>query len=209
MPESKSKVKQTQSLGIFPIKSDDKINWAGFPYAIRNNCKYGDWRKDEENVIANSLDIAIVHFKSFYGSLGKTKKEQWLQVWFIPAPNETQLPKNQVCVTYLKGESLTILTQAIIEAENDTCIFKASFTKRKGDYGDYFVVNFEPRFREDNELHQVELIRDFLEQKDSLIDPALPESMIAYTDQNSLEQAQADVAVFEEARQRKLAASKS
>ena len=56
---------------------------------------------------------------------------------------------------------------------------------------------------EDSELRQVELIRDFLPQKESLIDPALPESMLSYIDRNSLEQAQADVAVIEDTKQRK------
>ena len=209
MPESKSKVKQVKPLGIFFEKSEDKINWGGFPYAIRNNCKHGDWRKNEKDKITDSLEIAIIHFQNFHGSLGQTKQENWLQVWFIPAPNEENLPKNQVCVTYLKSESLANLSQAIIEAEDDTCIFKAYFDSRKGDYGDYYVVLFEPRPRDENELAQVELIREFLPQKHTLIDPNLPESMIAYTDQDSLDSAKADVAVIEEVRQKKLAAAKA
>ena len=82
--------------------------------------------------------------RNYYGNVGKTKHTQWLQIWFIGAPNEQKLPSNTVCVTYAKTRSLTGLGQKAIEVMEDEDpglgIFKASFEKHSGDYGNYCSV---------------------------------------------------------------------
>ncbi|BAQ65569.1 hypothetical protein [Geminocystis sp. NIES-3709] len=170
------------SLSIFGTIDKEKINHFTPPYAVRNDCQIGQWKVGEDNLLGNNLEISIISTKNFYGNLGKTKQTSWLQVWFIASPKESRLPKNTICVTYLKTQSLSVLGQKVIEVmENKDPglgIFQTSFSKHANDYGNYYSVNFQWRDREEDEIAQLHLIADFLKSSPILFDPNLPTTMI-------------------------------
>lgn len=173
-------------INIFGKINKEIINHFTPPYSVRNDCQIGQWKIGEDNILGNELEIAIIAMRNYYGNLGKTKYTQWLQIWFIGAPSEQKLPSNTVCVTYAKTRSLTGLGQKAIEVmENQdpgVGIFKTSFEKHSGDYGNYYSVSWNWRERTAEEFAQLQLIADFLNTAPSFNDPNLPKTMIALPD---------------------------
>lgn len=184
-------------LKVFGKLATEQINFFKPPYNIRNNCQVGQWAKSEDDFIGASLDIAIIGTQEFYGKLGKSTGN-WLQVWFIAAPSETKIPKNVVCVTYIKTRSLSSFGQTIIElmSNGDPAlgIFTGSFQKHSNDYGNYASVKFTWRERTEEENPQLKLIADFLATAPILEDTGLPKTMIKVLNGDY---DQAEIAFFE------------
>ena len=172
-------------LKVFGKLMTEQINFFKPPYNIRNNCQVGQWAKDETSFIGNTLDIAIIGTQEFYGRLGKSTCN-WLQVWFVAAPEESKLPSNTVCCTYIKTRSLSSFGQTIIElmsnGEPATGIFLSSFQKHSNDYGTYSSVKFDWRERTEDEKPQLVLIASFLATTPILEDTGLPKTMIKVID---------------------------
>ena len=172
-------------LKVFGKLMTEQINFFKPPYNIRNNCQVGQWSKGEDDFIGNTLDIAIIGTSEFYGKLGQATGN-WLQIWFIAASGETKLPKNVVCVTYIKTRSLSSFGQTIIElmsnGEPATGIFSGSFLKHSNDYGNYASVKFDWRERTEDEKPQLVLIANFLATTPNLEDTGLPKTMIKVID---------------------------
>lgn len=168
-------------LKVFGKLITEQINSFKPPYNVRNNCQVGQWAKSEDDFIGNSLDIAIINTEEFYGKLGKSTGN-WLQIWFVAAPEETKIPKNIVCVTYIKTRSLAQFGQTIIElmsnGEPATGIFTGSFQKHSNDYGNYASVKFDWRERTEDEKAQLLLIANFLATAPILEDTGLPKTMV-------------------------------
>jgi hypothetical protein len=168
-------------LKVFGKLMTEQINFFKPPYNVRNNCQFGQWAKTEDDFIGDSLDIAIIGTQEFYGKLGKATGN-WLQIWLVAAPSETKLPKNVVCVTYIKTRSLSQFGQTIIElmsnGEPATGIFTGSFQKHSNNYGNYASVKFDWRERTEDEKAQLLLIANFLSTSPILEDTGLPKSMV-------------------------------
>ena len=168
-------------LKVFGKLMTEQINFFKPPYNVRNNCQFGQWAKTEDDFIGDSLDIAIIGTQEFYGKLGKATGN-WLQIWLVAAPSETKLPKNVVCVTYIKTRSLSQFGQTIIElmsnGEPATGIFTGSFQKHSNNYGNYASVKFDWRERTEDEKYQLLLIVNFLSTSPILEDTGLPKSMV-------------------------------
>jgi hypothetical protein len=99
-------------------------------------------------------------------------------VWFIGAPNCTIVPKNTVCLTYLKGRSIAQFSQKVTELmesqEPALGLFKGSFLKHSGEKGDYYSVIWDWRKREtEAEMAQLEHIADFMATNPKLVDLAV------------------------------------
>lgn len=115
-------------------------------YAIRNNCKLGRWVKsDGETIIAKSIDMAVIGIQPLFGDLGKTVACPWLQVWAV---SPQVLNGRSIFVTYVKKQSLTLLSNTLLEAaiENKNsanCIFRTGFTSKSNEHGEYYILNFE------------------------------------------------------------------
>lgn len=165
----------TSNLVIFGTKPKDSIYIPQSPFGVRNDCSVGQWKIGDEDFRGNSIDISIIKASQLFGSLGKTKNTQWLQVWFIPAPSEEKLPANTVCLTYLKTRSISQFSQKITElmasGEPARGIFTASFEKHSGELGTYYSVKWDWRDRtseaESKQLHQ---IAQFMQTSPRLID---------------------------------------
>lgn len=173
---------------IFGTLATESINYFKPPYNVRNNCQVGQWAKSEDDFIGNSIEIAIIDTQEYYGKLGKSTSN-WLQIFFIAAPSETKLPKNVVCVTYLKTRSLSSFGQKIIELLSSTNpaegIFTGSFQKHTNDLGNYYSVKFDWRERVEEEKPQLKMIADFLRTLGSpLEDNGLPPTMIKVIEGN-------------------------
>lgn len=168
------------TINVFGRLKSNEVRYFGTPYNIRNNCQVGQWAKNEEEFLGNTLEMAIIHTQEMYGRLGKSTS-RWLQIFFIPAPSETKAPANYVCVTYLKTRSLSDFGQKIIElmmnGEPALGIFTGSFQRHSNELGNYYSVKFSWRERTPEELPQLKLIAEFLSTTPLLRDPGLPETM--------------------------------
>jgi hypothetical protein len=187
MTTETEKTNSTAIIKVFGKLMKEEINFFKPPYNVRNNCQVGQWAKSEDDFIGNSLDIAIIGTNEFYGKLGKSSGN-WLQIWFVAGPDETKLPKNVVCVTYIKTRSIAQFGQTIIElmsnGEPATGIFTGSFLKHSNDYGSYASVKFNWRERTEDEKAQLVLIANFLATAPILEDTGLPKTMVKVYDGN-------------------------
>jgi hypothetical protein len=187
MTTETEKTNSTAIIKVFGKLMKEEINFFKPPYNVRNNCQVGQWAKSEDDFIGNSLNIAIIGTNEFYGKLGKSSGN-WLQIWFVAGPDETKLPKNIVCVTYIKTRSIAQFGQTIIElmsnGEPATGIFTGSFLKHSNDYGSYASVKFNWRERTEDEKAQLVLIANFLATAPILEDTGLPKTMVKVYDGN-------------------------
>jgi len=164
-------------MDVFGTVNDQTIYLPTTPYQVRLNCKDGGifvGGSDPECRRTNPKDktpINIIKVKKFYGDLGLTTNCIWWQLFFVPSPKVDGkiLPKNTVCVGYLKNMSISTLnnltTEIISNEKVDPAmgIFELSFTPHKGELGTYYSVNFEWRQREKDEEAQLKLIKEFWE----------------------------------------------
>ena len=100
-------------------------------------------------MIGKEIEFCLLNTQRFYGALGKSDPTQWVQLWFIPVPTETKLPKNTVCTTLLKTQSINNFGQQFIKATAtggvDSKVWTGSFEKQSNDLGTYYVVVFSTR----------------------------------------------------------------
>lgn len=177
--------------------------------------KWGSGKEEKTTSREARSRISLIKAHKFYGELGKSRAH-WLQLWFVPSPNEKKLPKNTVCVTYIKTRSLDDLSGKLIdlmtnETDPGEVIFKASFEKHTGTLGNYYSVKWEYREREgDAEQKQLDTIRDFISSNPRLVDASKPETLVC-TDgmtPEELETLDTTINALKEKQQEKLEASK-
>lgn len=160
---------------VFGHKPKGAIYLGDQPYSVRNDCAAGQWKVGDDDFRGKEIEISIIKVSRYFGTLGKATNTFWLQVWFIPAPSCAALPKNTVCLTYLKTRSLTTFSQKITElmesGEPAEGIFKAGFQKHSNEYGAYFSVDWDWRERTTpEEQSQLEQIAAFLQSDPPLFD---------------------------------------
>lgn len=166
----------------------NKINYFNPPYAVRNDCQIGQWKVGDDKLIGKKISLVVIGVNNYVGTLGKAVDCQWLQVFFVPV-GDCSLPKDTVCVTYLKTRSLAAFGQKIIEImekkDPGHGVFDASFSKHSGEYGDYHSLDWEWReFEGNEELALAQRIDTFLDQYLDLVDGNLPPTM---TNQKALQ----------------------
>jgi hypothetical protein len=171
---------------VFGTRPDKAIYLPDVPFSVRFNCKDGGGGlfiggSDPQHRRTNpedKVDINIIKVSKWFGSLGKTQNVLWIQFFFIPAPGVAPeiLPKNTVCVGYLKKQSIANLFNTVQTAMNSgepaLGIFSLGFNKESGAAGSYYTVSFNWRSRQtDEELQQLELIKAFMESyRERLVD---------------------------------------
>jgi len=170
MAETKTEQKQQKETrtAIFGVLPQNTIINPNPSYNLRNDCQVGQWKFGDSDYKGSELEMALLKASKFYGSLGETKKTNWLQVWFIAAPSETKISQNLVCCTYIKTKSLDLLGGKLIELMQNQIdpglqIWKASFVQNKGKYGTYYNLSWSHRDRKgEAEEEQLNLICDFI-----------------------------------------------
>jgi hypothetical protein len=160
---------------VFGTRPQEGIFLPQLPFNVRNDLKVGQWKVGEEDYRGKNIEISIIKVAQFFGNLGKTTNAFWLQVWFVAAPNCHILPKNTICLTYLKKRSIAQFSQKVTElmesGEPALGLFQGSFLKHNGDKGDYYSVVWDWREREnDEEMKQLEQIADFMAVTPKLVD---------------------------------------
>ncbi len=176
--------KKSNKFSVFGTRPTDAIYLPDVPYSVRLNCKDGglfvggseaQHRKTNPD---QSIDISIIKVSKFFGSLGKTKNVLWLQLFYVAAPNVDSniLPKNTVCCSYIKKQSISHLFNKVQEVMNHDDpglgIFTLSFNREVGENGVYYSVDFDWRAREsEEEQQQLNLIGAFMSSyQNQLID---------------------------------------
>jgi hypothetical protein len=179
------------SVAIFGKKPMNAIFLPDRPYAVRFNCQAGQLALSEDEFLSKEAEISIIACKKWYGSLGKTKDAEWLQLFFIPAPSCQFLPRNTVCVSYIKTRSLSqfhqLITKLLAEDTNTDPaegIFKVSFLSHTNAEGQpYKSVKFDWRERKtEEEIAQLEQIAQFLAGKPTLQDLEGTKNMIPFSE---------------------------
>ena len=169
---------------VFGSKPKNSIFLGTEPYALRNDCSVGQWKVGDDDFKGNQIQISIIKVSRYFGSLGKARDKFWLQIWFVPAPDERKLPSNTVCVTYLKTRSISRFSQKIIElmenGEPALGVFAGVFEKHSSELGTYYSVGWGWRERKsEEEFRQLDQIEAFLSGRPSLIDYVGTRDMIS------------------------------
>lgn len=178
--------KSNNQFSVFGTRPTDAICLPDVPYSVRLNCKDGglyvggneaQHRKTNPD---QKIDISIVKVSKFFGTLGKAKNLLWIQLFFVPAPgvDPAILPKNTVCCSYIKKQSIAHLFNKVQEVgakgeiDPGMGIFTLSFNKEVGEKGTYYTVSFDWKEREsEEEIKQLDLIAAFLSAyQEQLID---------------------------------------
>jgi hypothetical protein len=176
--------KSTTQFSVFGTRPVDAICLPDISYSVRLNCKDGglfvggyeaQHRKTNPD---QKIDISIIKVSKYFGSLGKTENVLWVQLFFVAAPGVDSkiLPKNTVCCSYIKKQSIAHLFNKVQEAMNygdpGMGIFTLGFNKEIGENGTYYTVSFDWKERESEaEKEQLNLIAAFMSAyKDQLVD---------------------------------------
>lgn len=163
------------------------------PYQVRFNCQSGQLALSETEFLGNSAEISILKVARFFGTLGKTRNTEWLQLFFIPAPDCKILPTDTVCVSYIKTRSLGQFNQTMVRLLGDGSnpadgIFCINFIAHSNDKGNYFSVSWKWRQRkEGEEQEQLKRIAAFLKGKPQLIDLGSTANLISCESLTALE----------------------
>lgn len=166
---------------IFGKTDPNVINNYCPPLSVRNDCSVGQFKFGGEDFIGSKLSVAILKVEPVYGKLGKSTGS-WLRLWMIGAPGEDKLPRNVVCVMYVKTESMRALSETQIKVmdkeDPGLGIYEVGFSKRSGEAGNYFALEFNWRERVEEEADQLESILDFLDTNPALIDVNAPDTLV-------------------------------
>jgi len=161
-------------LSVFGVKPDNAIIVPELPLNVRNNCQSGKWTIGDDEY-GSKIEIAILKFSKFFGSLGQTSNTIWGQVWFVAESGE--LPKNVVMVTYVKGRSLRDFSRLIASVQSRGFepaegVFTPEFIKHSGQRPDetgtikpinYYSLKWN--WTERNDWSMVEKVAAVLEEK--------------------------------------------
>ena len=173
MATKKSNGNGNGTFSVFGTRPDGAICLPDIPYSVRMNCKEGglfvggneaQHRKSNPD---QKVDISIVKVSKFFGTLGKTENVLWLQLFYVPV-DDNILPKNTICVSYIKKQSIAHLFNKVQEAMNlgdpGMGIFILGFNKEIGEKGTYYTVTFDWRERTtEAEKQQLEAIVVFMQ----------------------------------------------
>jgi hypothetical protein len=179
-----TKIKKLNDFSVFGTRPTDAICLPDVPYSVRLNCKDGglfvggyeaQHRKTNPD---QKIDISIIKVSKYFGTLGKTENILWLQLFFIAAPSvdSSILPKNTVCCTYIKKQSIAHLFNKVQEVmehgDPGLGIFTLGFNREVGENGVYYTISFDWKERESEaEKEQLNLIATFMSAyKEQLID---------------------------------------
>ena len=171
-----NKKNDASMFNVFGTRLDNEICLPDIPYSARLNCKDGglfvggceaQHRKTNPD---QKIEISLIKTSKFFGSLGKAQNILWVQIFYLSAPSVPPeiLPKNTVCVSYLKKQSISHLFNKVQETMNQEDpgwgIFTLGFNKKVGELGNYYTVSFDWRERKSpQEKQQLELMKAFME----------------------------------------------
>jgi hypothetical protein len=167
--------KKSNQFSVFGTRPDNAICLPDIPYSVRLNCKDGglfvggyeaQHRKTNPD---QKVDISIIKVSKYFGTLGKTENVLWIQLFFVAAPGVDSkiLPKNTVCCSYIKKQSIAHLFNKVQEVmehgDPGLGIFTLGFNREVGENGVYYTVSFDWRERQsEEEKQQLDLIAAFI-----------------------------------------------
>lgn len=206
------------AFSVFGTKPIGAIYLGDLPYVVRFNCAGsggglfigGSEPENRRTSAKESVEISVIKASRYFGDLGQTKSEFWLQLWFVPAPSCAALPKNQVCVSYLKKQSVNNLFSTVAEAmdsgEPTAGIFVANFERQQGALGVYYAIRFDWRERQGEvELLQLEQIEAFMAGDPRLLDHSGTRGMVRIDNLTTEEVELLTESAYQQAQQKLLA----
>jgi hypothetical protein len=164
---------------IFGTKPKDSVFLPSQPFAVKLNCKSGKVVSIDDEELGDKIEISVVKVASYFGTLGLTENEEWMNILFVPAPTCDILPQDTVCSTVIKKRSLSAFHGAVTKLCGNGVnpakgIFGLSFKAHSGKQGLYYSVKFDWREREgDKEQKQLDRIATFMGGAPDLVDSRL------------------------------------
>jgi hypothetical protein len=160
---------------IFGIKPKGAIFLPSQPYAVRLDCKDGQFSLGEDNHLGKTGEISVLKVSRWFGDMGMTIGAEWLQIFYIGAPDCEILPKDTVCCSYIKTRSLSqfqqVVTKLLANGQNPAKgIFSVSFVDHVTGQNRYKSVKFEYRDRTESEMDQLQAIGEFMTGNPRLVD---------------------------------------
>jgi hypothetical protein len=142
---------------------------------VRLDCKDGVLTLGEDEVLGKTAEISVLKLSRWFGDMGMTKGAEWLQLFYIGAPNDKVLPKDVVCCSFIKTRSLgqlqRVVTTLLASGKNPAHgIFSLSFLDHVTGQNRYKSVKFDFRDRTDDEMDQLGTISAFMTGKPRLVD---------------------------------------
>jgi hypothetical protein len=160
---------------IFGIKPKGSIFLPSQPYAVRLDCKNGQFSLGEDNPLGKTGEISVLKVSRWFGDMGMTIGAEWLQIFYIGAPGCEILPRDTVCCSYIKTRSLSqfqqVVTKLLANGQNPAKgIFSVSFVDHVSGQNRYKSVKFEYRDRTESEMDQLQAIGEFMTGNPRLVD---------------------------------------
>ena len=161
---------------IFCAKPDDAIFLPARPYSVRFNCQVGQLALSESEHIGNAVEVGMIKVARYFGTLGKTRHTEWLQMFYIPVPDCEVLPRDTVCVSYIKTRSIGQFEQTITRFQSQGTnlaagVFQVGFNHHANGDRNYYSVRFDWRDRTgEAETAQLDRVIAFMQGSPDLYD---------------------------------------
>jgi hypothetical protein len=160
---------------IFGVKPKGSIFLPSQPLSVRLDCKDGQLTLGEDSPLGKTAEISVLKVSRWFGDMGMTKGAEWLQIFYVGAPKCDTLPKDTVCVSFLKTRSLgqfqRVITTLLAAGTNPAKgIFGVSFVDHVSGQNRYKSVKFDYRERTEDEAEQLKSIADFMAGNPRLVD---------------------------------------
>jgi hypothetical protein len=175
--EQPDAIEQEQDVldSIFGVKPKGSIFLPSQPLSVRLDCKDGQLTLGEDSPLGKTAEISVLKVTRWFGDMGMTKGAEWLQIFYVGAPQCDTLPKDTVCVSFLKTRSLgqfqRVITTLLAAGTNPAKgIFGVSFADHVSGQNRYKSVKFEYRERTEGEMEQLQAIGDFMAGNPRLVD---------------------------------------
>jgi hypothetical protein len=143
--------------------------------SVRLDCRDGVLTLGDGEALGKTAEISILKLSRWFGDMGQTKGAEWLQLFYVGAPNDKTLPKETICVSFIKTRSLgqfqRVVTTLLASGRNPAHgIFSLSFLDHVTGQNRYKSVHSEFRDRTDAEMDQLETISAFMASNPRLVD---------------------------------------
>jgi hypothetical protein len=160
---------------IFGVKPKGSIFNPNPALSVRLDCRDAVLTLGDDEALGKSAEISVLKLSRWFGDMGQTKGAEWLQLFYVGAPNDKTLPKETVCVSYIKTRSLgqfqRVVTTLLASGKNPAHgIFSLSFLDHVTGQNRYKSVKFEFRDRTDDEMDQLKAITEFMAGNPRLVD---------------------------------------
>lgn len=137
-----------------PPPMDNIIYIPGRPHQYRADCKAGQFKIGESNMIGPKLEMEIIGFRTIEGELFNYPYQQWLEILFVR--------ENVVSQVLFKTESMdNFINYFLVLGQKGSNVglgvTTARMCKRSNDTGNYYAAEFEFKESDPKRIKELQL----------------------------------------------------